>query len=238
MRSPALRGDEWCPGEDSNLHRIAPTRPSSVRVYQFRHLGIVDDEKEMNTRPKRACLPVRSPAKRDFAMECSMKERLAECSKDVPSEQVPKQFSVDARVFRFTSSPTALIARRRALPAWSASIKGKDGSWKENSSFAFRASLLLRPPEKLLTRHPRGDPSEFLDGPLFFCRRGAAVALPKLEKLLLTLAPCMDFALSDAGHRRSESGLENCRGVAEEKEGGRKRKSSQVYVHVRDVLMY
>gem|GEM_PF-3581074 len=30
----------WCPGEDSNLHRIAPTRPSSVRVYQFRHLGI------------------------------------------------------------------------------------------------------------------------------------------------------------------------------------------------------
>ncbi len=25
----------WCPGEDSNLHRIAPTRPSSVRVYHF-----------------------------------------------------------------------------------------------------------------------------------------------------------------------------------------------------------
>ena len=24
-----------------NLHRIAPTRPSSVRVYQFRHLGKV-----------------------------------------------------------------------------------------------------------------------------------------------------------------------------------------------------
>ena len=29
----------WCPGEDSNFHRINPTRPSSVRVYQFRHLG-------------------------------------------------------------------------------------------------------------------------------------------------------------------------------------------------------
>jgi len=31
----------WCPGEDSNFHGIAPTRPSSVRVYQFHHLGIV-----------------------------------------------------------------------------------------------------------------------------------------------------------------------------------------------------
>ncbi len=28
-----------CPGEDLNLHRITPIRPSSVRVYQFRHLG-------------------------------------------------------------------------------------------------------------------------------------------------------------------------------------------------------
>ena len=29
----------WCRGEDLNFHRIAPTRPSSVRVYQFRHHG-------------------------------------------------------------------------------------------------------------------------------------------------------------------------------------------------------
>ena len=34
----------WCPGEDSNFHRIAPTRPSSVRVYQFRHLGEHEEE--------------------------------------------------------------------------------------------------------------------------------------------------------------------------------------------------
>lgn len=34
-----FRSRLWCRGEDSNLHRIAPTRPSSVRVYQFHHHG-------------------------------------------------------------------------------------------------------------------------------------------------------------------------------------------------------
>ena len=34
-------GKSWCPGQDSNLHVLANTSPSSWRVYQFRHLGIV-----------------------------------------------------------------------------------------------------------------------------------------------------------------------------------------------------
>ena len=32
---------EWCRGEDSNLHILADSRPSSVRVYQFHHHGIL-----------------------------------------------------------------------------------------------------------------------------------------------------------------------------------------------------
>ena len=28
-----------CPGLDSNQHSLSATRPSSVRVYQFHHLG-------------------------------------------------------------------------------------------------------------------------------------------------------------------------------------------------------
>ena len=35
---PSLR-EGWCRGEDSNFHNLAVTRPSSVRVYQFRHHG-------------------------------------------------------------------------------------------------------------------------------------------------------------------------------------------------------
>jgi hypothetical protein len=31
---------EWCPGEDSNLQRIAPAATSRRYVYQFRHPGI------------------------------------------------------------------------------------------------------------------------------------------------------------------------------------------------------
>ena len=34
----------WCRGEDSNLHILTDTRPSSVRVYQFRHHGKWCDE--------------------------------------------------------------------------------------------------------------------------------------------------------------------------------------------------
>ncbi len=34
-----LKSSVWCRGEDLNLHPASGTRPSSVRVYQFRHLG-------------------------------------------------------------------------------------------------------------------------------------------------------------------------------------------------------
>lgn len=32
--------EQWCPGEDSNLHSITGTTTSTLRVYQFRHRGI------------------------------------------------------------------------------------------------------------------------------------------------------------------------------------------------------
>lgn len=35
----------WCRGEDSNFHVLADTRPSSVRVYQFRHHGNGNEER-------------------------------------------------------------------------------------------------------------------------------------------------------------------------------------------------
>ena len=41
-KAPFSRGllVAWCPGLDSNQHSLSATRPSSVRVYQFHHLGI------------------------------------------------------------------------------------------------------------------------------------------------------------------------------------------------------
>ena len=42
-RTPACRprrsGVGWCRGGDSNSHSLAATAPSTLRVYQFRHLG-------------------------------------------------------------------------------------------------------------------------------------------------------------------------------------------------------
>jgi hypothetical protein len=31
----------WCRREDLNLHGVAPTSPSSWRVYQFHHFGVI-----------------------------------------------------------------------------------------------------------------------------------------------------------------------------------------------------
>ncbi|MDD4287457.1 MAG: dNTP triphosphohydrolase [Candidatus Peribacteraceae bacterium] len=43
--------------------------------------------------------------------------------------------------FDTSTTTNEIIARRQALPAWSASSQGKDGSWKENLRFSFHALL-------------------------------------------------------------------------------------------------
>ena len=36
----AIRAGVWCPGPESNRHATCGTAPSTLRVYQFRHLGM------------------------------------------------------------------------------------------------------------------------------------------------------------------------------------------------------
>ncbi len=81
IKKAALRSFFFvCPGQDSNLHTLASTSPSSWRVYQFHHLGVVGGaQNRTRTCTSLLTLVPETSASTNFAIwaTCRITERLA-----------------------------------------------------------------------------------------------------------------------------------------------------------------
>jgi hypothetical protein len=103
-----------CPGQDSNLHTLASTSPSSWRVYQFHHLGGLAQSSEL--RAESSWLRVLPCALRSLlcAFVCAQ-NRTRTCTSLltlVPETSASTNFAIWASLFLF-SHTSALCFKDR-----------------------------------------------------------------------------------------------------------------------------
>ncbi len=102
-----------CPGQDSNLHTLASTSPSSWRVYQFHHLGVVfGAQNRTRTCTSLLTLVPETSASTNFAIWASCRIKETACNSDA---RTLLSFNAAAKITIFFNQVILLTQKRKKI---------------------------------------------------------------------------------------------------------------------------